>query len=359
MVREWDVDDAVRMFARVGRRAARAGALAACAAGSRPLRCDDASLGPAPAHKKPTPKAPPALEAYKEPAGSAGAGAPVARDAAPDLLQLVEARDVEGLAALVGSENFDASALDARNADGLTPLLVAARMRDPKAAELLRVLIARGADLDAPDKLGRSALHLAALAGNAAAARVLLTAGADVARADARRGATAAHYASAFARVDTIRLLCAAAPDQIRDARDSLGRSPLHWSALSAHRDWASPGSFDVVSALVDAGSSVRARDKTGATPAHSAARLGADAFLDHLVRCDTRAADAKPTNHARPLLHECDNRGVSPLDIMVARYRVSRVKAKFLLDAPFDLPSFGLAISFPKFWESGAPPKA
>ena len=119
------------------------------------------SLGPAPAHKKPTPKAPPALEAYKEPAGSAGAGAPVARDAAPDLLQLVEARDVEGLAALVGSENFDASALDARNADGLTPLLVAARMRDPKAAELLRVLIARGADLDAPDKLGRSALHLA------------------------------------------------------------------------------------------------------------------------------------------------------------------------------------------------------
>ena len=93
--------------------------------------------------------------------------------------------------------------------------------------------------------------------------------------------------------------------------------------------------------------------------PPEAGARLGADAFLDHLVRCDTRAADAKPTNHARPLLHECDNRGVSPLDIMVARYRVSRVKAKFLLDAPFDLPSFGLAISFPKFWESGAPPKA
>jgi len=232
----------------------------------------------------------------------------------------------------------------------MTPLLLAARMREPASARLVTLLVARGADTDAADRLGRSPLHLAALAGNAANTRVLLAAGADVGRVDARRGATAAHYAAAFARVDAIRLFCAAEPEKVRDARDAHGRSPLHWSALSAHRDWASAGARDVVSALLDAGANARARDKNGATPAHSAARLGADAFLDHLVERD--GADAA-TEDRRPLLHECDNKGVSPLDIIIARYRLSRLKGSFVLDPPewTDLPRFGFAVSAPKFW--------
>ncbi|KAJ1445781.1 ankyrin repeat protein, partial [Pelagophyceae sp. CCMP2097] len=75
---------------------------------------------------------------------------------------------------------------------------------------VLKLLIAAGADVNKPDALGRTPLHLASLAGNAVATRVLVQAGADVCRTDVRRGATPAHYAAAFARVESIQLLLSA-----------------------------------------------------------------------------------------------------------------------------------------------------
>ena len=70
-----------------------------------------------------------------------------------------------------------------------------------------------------------------------------------------------------------------------------------------------------VADELLAAGASPRARDRTGATPAHAAARLGADAWLDQLAKRDIG------------LLDERDNRGVSPLDMLETRYRKSRAK--------------------------------
>ena len=69
------------------------------------------------------------------------------------------------------------------------------------------------------------------------------------------------------------------------------------------------------------AGASPRARDRTGATPAHAAARLGADAWLDQLAKRDTG------------LLDERDNRGVSPLDMLETRYRKTRLRSRFAFD--------------------------
>ena len=248
---------------------------------------------------------------------------------------LVETRDVEGLRSLLRDGHVN---LAARNGDGLTALLVAARLREHEAAEIISLLTDAGASVDDIDRLGRGALHLAALAGNAATTRVLLQRGADPRRVDARRGATPAHYAAAFARVDAMAILCAHDAKAVRDARDRLGRSPLHWSALSAHRPWASQGSLRVADELLAAGASPRARDRTGATPAHAAARLGADAWLDQLAKRDTG------------LLDERDNRGVSPLDMLDARYRKSRVRSRFAFDLTgFDLPEVRLQIRLPR----------
>ena len=241
---------------------------------------------------------------------------------------LVETRDVEGLRSLLRDGHVN---LAARNGDGLTALLVAARLREHEAAEIIRLLTDAGASVDDIDRLGRGALHLAALAGNPATTRVLLQRGADPRRVDARRGATPAHYAAAFARVDAMAMLCAHDAKAVRDARDRLGRSPLHWSALSAHRPWASQGSLRVADELLAAGASPRARDRTGATPAHAAARLGADAWLDQLAKRDTG------------LLDERDNRGVSPLDMLETRYRKSRVRSRFAFDG------FSLQIRLPR----------
>ena len=248
---------------------------------------------------------------------------------------LVETRDVEGLRSLLRDGHVN---LAARNGDGLTALLVAARLREHEAAEIIRLLTDAGASVDDIDRLGRGALHLAALAGNAATTRVLLQRGADPRRVDARRGATPAHYAAAFARVDAMAMLCAHDAKAVRDARDRLGRSPLHWSALSAHRPWASQGSLRVADELLAAGASPRARDRTGATPAHAAARLGADAWLDQLAKRDTG------------LLDERDNRGVSPLDMLDARYRKTRLRSRFAFDlSGFDLPEVRLQIRLPR----------
>ena len=130
---------------------------------------------------------------------------------------LVETRDVEGLRSLLRDGHVN---LAARNGDGLTALLVAARLREHEAAEIIRLLTDAGASVDDIDRLGRGALHLAALAGNAATTRVLLQRGADPRRVDARRGATPAHYAAAFARVDAMAMLCAHDAKAVRDARD-------------------------------------------------------------------------------------------------------------------------------------------
>ena len=131
--------------------------------------------------------------------------------------------------------------LAARNGDGLTALLVAARLREHEAAEIIASSPTPGprsttsigwGGRAAPGRAGRQSGDDA---GPAAAGR-----GPAPRRRAARGWAPRRHYAAAFARVDAMAMLCAHDAKAVRDARDRLGRSPLHWSALSAHRPWAS-----------------------------------------------------------------------------------------------------------------------
>ena len=64
---------------------------------------------------------------------------------------LVETRDVEGLRSLLRDGHVN---LAARNGDGLTALLVAARLREHEAAEIIRLLTDAGASVDDIDRLG-------------------------------------------------------------------------------------------------------------------------------------------------------------------------------------------------------------
>ncbi len=62
---------------------------------------------------------------------------------------LVETRDVEGLRSLLRDGHVN---LAARNGDGLTALLVAARLREHEAAEIIRLLTDAGASVDDIDR---------------------------------------------------------------------------------------------------------------------------------------------------------------------------------------------------------------
>ena len=99
-------------------------------------------------------------------------------------------------------------------------LFAAAEVGDVQA---LRTLIGDGADPNAVDSGGLTALHWAAVYGHAEAVDLLLRAGARV-NAVADFGGTPLHWAAARGRTEAVNLLLRAGADV--DARDMYGRTP-------------------------------------------------------------------------------------------------------------------------------------
>ncbi len=122
---------------------------------------------------------------------------------------------------------------------------------DPKLAE------ARTED-------GSTALHLAALEGEAAAARVLLGGGAQV-NARGLRQETPLHMAMYDGHREVAEVLLASGAEV--NARNTDGETPLHLAARK--------GYGDLVELLVDHQADVDAKNRQDATPLHAAAAAG------------------------------------------------------------------------------------
>ncbi len=146
---------------------------------------------------------------------------------------------------------------------GDSPLADAA-MRDDVAA--VRALLAQGADVNTPRGDGMTGLHWAALNGNAEIARLLIGAGADL-EAVTRIGAhTALHVAGKEANGEIVAILAEAGADVA--AVTETGATPLHFAAAA--------GDVRAVSALIEHGAPVDAREpEWGQTPLMFAAALG------------------------------------------------------------------------------------
>jgi ankyrin repeat protein len=137
--------------------------------------------------------------------------------------------DASKLARALSSKN-----VDARDEDGRTPLMHAVLAERPNP-EIIRLLAERGADLNAADKGGWTALHFAGQDQKAEAVRALLEAGAAV------------------------------------DPRDADGTTPL-WRAVM------SGSSKEVVRLLLEAGADPKAQDKWGSSsPLSLAEEMGED----------------------------------------------------------------------------------
>ena len=152
-----------------------------------------------------------------------------------------------------------------------TPLHLAAMFNpDPLVLELL---LERGEDAAVPGPLGRTALHLVALIGEAEpkAVRLLLDHGADV-NAAADQGDTPLHYAASHSGPDIVKVLLERGADVA--ARDHSMNIPLHAAVTDGYlsgpdRGIAGP---EVIGLLLDAGAEVNARGEGGGTPLHLAA---------------------------------------------------------------------------------------
>src|SRR6185295_5273374 len=144
----------------------------------------------------------------------------------------------------------------------------------------VRALLRGGADVNAAEGDGMTALHWAAEHGDQELAKVLLEAGAN-ARAETRIGRhTPLHVAAKGGHDRVVRLLVDAKADV--SALTTTGAAPLHFAAAS--------GSREAVTILLDAGADVNVREpQWGQTPLMFAAAAGRTEVVTALL---ARGAD-------------------------------------------------------------------
>ena len=201
----------------------------------------------------------------------------------PALFYAARQNDIKAIQALL-AEGAD---VNARDDNGHTALIVAADYKASK--EVIQALLAEGADVNARDDDGNTPLHRAALNGHTQTIQDLLAEGANINAANTK-GNTPLQIAGEQSHVQTIKVLAAqgaitrktlhaavaendikaltielAQPDTNVNARDEDGNTALHIAAYMY-------GRTEATKALLAEGADVNATNRDGYTPLHYAA---------------------------------------------------------------------------------------
>jgi ankyrin repeat protein len=180
------------------------------------------------------------------------------------------------------SSNPSASARQAQTAVGVLSVVQAAQSRDLPA---LRALLKSGADVNATQGDGMTALHWAATNGDVDMITMLLAAGGNLRATTRLGGYTSLHLAARAGHTSAVRALLSAGASA--DTLTSTGATPLMLAAKS--------GSPDVTTTLLELGANPNAREPVnGQTALMMAAGLDRAAVVRALL---ARGADAAITS--------------------------------------------------------------
>jgi uncharacterized protein len=201
----------------------------------------------------------------------AGLAASVAMAASTSLADAAEQRD----AAAVGGLLRSGADVNAAQVDGTTALHWAAYHDDAETATLL---VRAGANVNAVNRYGVPPLAQACTNSNAAIVKLLLNAGAD-ANATLKGGESALMLAARSGNVESVKALLGHGAKS--DVRERLGQTALMWAAAEGHTA--------VVRALMDAGADVKVTLDSGFQAFHFSVRGG---HLDTVRAFLTAGAD-------------------------------------------------------------------
>ncbi len=170
--------------------------------------------------------------------------------ATKDLIALTQAKKTDDVAAL--KKFLDQGAdINAKNGFGATALAMAA---DNGHTEAVKLLVARKADVNLVENRGVTPLFMASLKGYGEIVNILLSAKADPDVKDARRGFAALSVAAQFGHLNVVRSLVKAGADV--NTQSNSGKTPLYMAVQKK-------GNFDVVSALLSAKADLLLGEKT------------------------------------------------------------------------------------------------
>jgi ankyrin repeat protein len=171
-------------------------------------------------------------------------------------LDLAVARGLDEIVGLLIDEGADIEGATLQAVGGRRPLHIAAALAT--GASTAKLLLSRGAQVNALDKAGRSPLITAVVADNIAVAEALLAAGADIEAIYS--GATPLSWAACSSRVSAVKFLLSKGA-QINRRAGPDGDTPLHRAVVCCLKV------PDMINFLVANGADVNATNNQGLTP--------------------------------------------------------------------------------------------
>jgi ankyrin repeat protein len=223
---------------------------------------------------------------------ASGADAPLA--------DAVQRRDSQAVLSLL-KKGAD---VNAAQSDGATALHWAAYFED---ADTTALLIRAGARVDRPNNYGMTALALAAGNGNATIVEQLLKAGADPNRA-VRAGETPLMLAARTDRAGAVKVLLSAGA-KVNAKETWNGQTALMWAAAA--------GNGPIVQVLIENGADIHARSNGGTTPLLFAVRRGDAGTVRALVAAGADVKEKRPDG-ATPLLVAVINGHADLVDLLL-----------------------------------------